>query len=802
MGNPRIARLRSTLPFLLLLAAPVEARGQARAPAHVGVVLDGASAFTDSVRAAFEREIAAFFGVDTVVDFPPALRLAADWTPAGARAAIDRLMADTAADLVLALGPIGSDELARRATLPKPAIAALIIDAALQQLPLKGGASGVRNLSYVDVAFTTGRTLEVFHEVVPYRHLAVLLHPGVLDAIPRLRDKARELAAALEVELTFVPVRTSAATALAALPSGTDAVYLGGLEELPAAGFDSLVQGFIARRLPSFSTQGPADVERGVLVSYAPRDDMARLARRVGGTVQRILNGEDAGTLPVALTAISQLTLNMATARAIGFSPSWATMTEARLVHEEAPATGPSWSLARVGEEAARANLEALEADRVVASGRQSVRLSRSALLPQVQGDATGILTKEATAAASLGQQAERQGEASLSFSQYVFSDQTWADYTISRHQQEGREADRRRTRLDVVLRAATAYLDVLRTRAIARVERENVALTRSNLEVAQLKEQAGAGGLSDVYRWQAELAQSRSRVLDADARVQVAALELNSALNRPLEESFHTEDATTDDPALVTSEPRLLGYFGSPATFAVFRDFMVREGIAASPEVQAIDAQIAAQRRVGTAARRSFFLPTLTLRGGLSDVFSRGGAGSEPIDFGNLPVERGPDATWQLQLGASLPLFTGFGRTARAAQAGIDLDRLQLRRQSVTLAVGQQVRASLQLAGASWANIRQAREAAEASRKNLELVTDAYGRGAVNIITLLDAQQAALSANESAANAVYDFLVDLMNVERAVGEFDFFRTADDRAAYFRRLDDFYRAAGVAPLPQ
>ena len=228
----------------------------------------------------------------------------------------------------------------------------------------------------------------------------------------------------------------------------------------------------------------------------------------------------------------------------------------------------------------------------------------------------------------------------------------------------------------------------------------------------------------------------------------------------------------------------------------------MVREGIVASPEVQALDAQIAAQRRVGTAARRSFFLPTVTLQGGLSDVFSRGGAGAEPPQFGTLPIERGPDATWQLRLGASLPLFTGFGRTARAAQASIDLQRLDLRRQSVTLSVGQQVRASLQLAGASWANIRQAREAADASRKNLDLVTDAYGRGAVDIITLLDAQQAALSANESAANAVYDFLVDLMQVQRAAGEFDFFRSAEDRAAYFRRLDDFYRAAGVAPMPQ
>ena len=49
----------------------------------------------------------------------------------------------------------------------------------------------------------------------------------------------------------------------------------------------------------------------------------------------------------VGLISISALTLNMATARAIRFSPDWATLAEARLVRAEEPATGPSWSLAR-----------------------------------------------------------------------------------------------------------------------------------------------------------------------------------------------------------------------------------------------------------------------------------------------------------------------------------------------------------------------------------------------------------------------------------------------------------------------
>ena len=66
-------------------------------------------------------------------------------------------------------------------------------------------------------------------------------------------------------------------------------------------------------------------------------------------------------------------------------------------------------------------------------------------------------------------------------------------------------------------------------------------------------------------------------------------------------------------------------------------------------------------------------------------------------------------------------------------------------------------------------AGITLSEDAAIAAARNLELVEDAYGRGTVSIIELLDAQNAAILAEEGAANAVYDFLLDLMEVERAM---------------------------------
>ena len=576
--------------LLSIFSGPLQAQRATPAPFRVGVVMDGPSATADSARAVLEREVLAF-GAGAGVEFPARSRIAADYTASGTDAAIERLLADKDVDLILALGPIGSNQLARRKLLSKPAIATLVVDAGVQDLPNVNGVSGVRNLSYIDVAFPMARSFEVFRQVVAYHRLALLVHPGIPAAIPALAAKAQEDARAHGATVTLIPVTTSADQALRDIPGDVDAVYLASAEQLTSAGVDSLFQGLIARKLPVFTLAGRQAVERGALLSYSSEDDLARRARRVAGSIQRIRNGEDAGTLPVSLTAVSQLTINLATARAIGFSPGWDVLTDAVLINEEAPVSGPQWSLSAVGRQAVLSNLDLKAAAQAVATSAEERRIGRSGLLPQVQAEATGTVIREKTAASSLGQHAQREAGGKLVFSQAIYDDAAWASYRISQYQEKGSYAERRRTELDVVLRATTAYLNVLRTKAIARVERENLSLTRSNLDVARLKERVGAAGLSDVYRWQAELAQSRRRVLDSDANVQVASLELNSVLNRPLEEAFQTSDAGTDDPALLISEPKLLGYLGNPATFAVFRDFAVQEGVKAAPEVQGIDA-------------------------------------------------------------------------------------------------------------------------------------------------------------------------------------------------------------------
>jgi outer membrane protein TolC len=88
-----------------------------------------------------------------------------------------------------------------------------------------------------------------------------------------------------------------------------------------------------------------------------------------------------------------------------------------------------------------------------------------------------------------------------------------------------------------------------------------------------------------------------------------------------------------------------------------------------------------------------------------------------------------------------------------------------------------------MHVAQAAYARIELTLAAAVASRKNFDLVADAYARGTVSVIDLLDAQDASLSANAASADSLYNFLITIMSVQRAVGQFDFLLPADERNA-------------------
>jgi outer membrane protein TolC len=765
------------------LAAPLSAQTRA---ARIALVLDQPSPRFDPLVEATRKEIQGFFRAGEIEFLPPR---AGDGSAASVGALLDAAQKDPSVSVVIAMGAVGSHLLARSGAPARPSIAVSVIDAKWQQIPIESGASGVRRLTYLDHSYPVESTLLDFHRLIHFRKLAIVLDAGLLAAIPELQPSAAAMVRGIGSDAVVVPARDRADAILAALPADADAVYLTPLPGMSEEEYGRLIAAINARRLPTLAHTADPDIRLGALASYEPPENWQRRARRVAVDLQRILAGEDAGRLPVRLVSAPRLTLNLATARAIGFSPGRSLLTDAELAGVDSAGPPDTLSLAETMRAAAQTNLDLTAANLDVASGTQNVRLARSNLLPRIESQLNETFTREQTAAASLGQQPERQLDGALTLSLPLYAEEAWAGYGSERSLQRSREARRDQTRLDVVLDAAVAYLGVLQAQTLADVQRSNLYRTRANLEVARLREDVGSASRADIYRWQGEVANARRDVISAEARVRIAALDLKRIINRPLERPLAQQAVSLGDPALMAEDSTLLAWLDDPVRFDRLTEFLVIESFRLSPELASAEAGIAAQKRQLTAAARSFWLPTFSLQGGVSNIFDRGGAGSTPPSFGSsFQVPTAPDLTWQFRLQASLPLFTGFGRSATRAQRGFDLQRLEVQRDGIRLAVHQRVRAAMEAAAASYAAIALTRDAADAAGRNYELVSDAYAGGTVSITTVLDAQNAALTSAEAAANAVHDFLLDLMRVERAMGSFGALQPPEQRHDFNTRL--------------
>ena len=711
------------------------------------------------------------------------------WSLPGIERAVTRALRDPKVDIVIATGLVSSYLLTKQKRLHKPVIGTAIIDIAIQGVPFLQGISGVDNLNYLTSPKSFERDVQEFREIVEFEHLSILVTDTIIQAIPELRSKVTAAAHQYGIQIDLISVGADVPAALSDISAQTDAVSLTPLFKLENQGFEQLVDGINQRKLPSYSLWGRDEVEAGVMASVAPPSDETRVARRLAINLSRILLGENAAELPVNFSQGERLTINMETVRKIDYYPSWTTLSRAELINEEVTEGVGRLTLADAVNLSIKVNLDILVAQQRVHVTREDINQARSQLLPQIDSSLRGAIQDEGLANTI---NPERSATGSVTLSQLIYSDSAWANLRISGKLHQAEQSERDSVRLDIILATASAYLNILRSKTNERVRKDNVRRSRANLELAQVREYIGYSSRADVFRWESEIATDRREVLDAEAVRRQAEVELNRLLDQPQESLFTTAAAELDDPLLLLSDPRFFDYVDNPKTYRTFRDFMTLEGLAQAPELAALDAGIDAQKRNVVTAKRDFWVPDVSLDGGYSNTFARGGVGGE------LPPGVGDDG-WNVGVTARLPIFTSGGRNSALRQTQQDLIRLKYQRDSLRDSVEARIRSALHRAGASYPSIQLAREGAEAANSNLELVTHSYTTGAVSIIDLIDAQNVALSADLSTANAVYDFLLDYMAVQRAIGQFDFFLEPADREAWYQRIAEYFSAKRVEP---
>lgn len=781
------------MTFIFLM--PASAWARSLPSATIGVVLDGpAQSRTAEILKQLEQEMVTLLKEDRAIEFSTKAQ-DGGWTVAGVRSALDRCLQDPRIDLVIAFGLLSSHEAASRQSLNKPVIAPFIVDEKMQNIPMaSNGTSGVQNLNYLTSFQNFKRDVTFFLQMVKARHLVVISDGAVMEAFHGLRNQALELAREKGIVIDIIGARDRAESILDEIKSSVDAVFITPLVRMPDDEFKYLLAGINARKLPSFSLLGRPHVEQGVLAGNMPNTDFQRLIRRIALNVQDILLGRNADDLPVAFPMGEELTINMATARAIDYSPSFELMMQADLIKEEDGIRARKLTFEATIREGLAANLDLAAKQREVASGMAQIPLARSELLPQLDVGVQGVQIDKDRASASQATVAEKTVDGSITLRQLIWAEKPHANLDIQKHIQDAREKELDQLRLDVTLETATAYVNVLKARAMERLHKNNLDVTRSNLKLAQVRTKIGYSGLSDVYRWQSERATDRQAVVEARNNRAIAQIALNQLLHRPLEEPFQVLDIGPQDSVFFTSDPRVMRFIENPADFAVLRDFLVLRGFELSPDLQRVAAAIKARKRSFQSAVNRYRSPTMALTGTAREIFDKAGAGSDNSGLGSLSSEGPPDdMEWTVGLSLTYPLFSGGSKSAEVEQTRQALLQLELEQQSLREKIEQRIRSALRQAFVSRTSIQLSRIAADAAQRNLDIITDAYSRGAASVINLLDAQNAALTADINAINAVYNFLLDLFRAERAIGRFSFFDTKQDRNAAFDRINRYFQ---------
>jgi len=749
---------------------------------HIAFIADSANALATEIRDLTQQELGMLVRDEFSISFPNIQFI----TSSDVQGALLELMVDEEVTMIVTLGIIASDIAVRGAPWPKPVIAGGIFDAAFQGFPETNGTSGVENLTYI--APPSGsiiRDLLKFRELSYFEKVALLIDEVLIITYEAFINHVVE--SALEQDIVLVPVPVGATTSgtLEQMSDDIDAVYLTPLPQLNINEFQRLAQALTARGLPSFSYTA-TDVEKGIAASLESIN-VQQFSRRVALNIYRILLGDDPSQIPVTFPTNEDLVINMRTLNSLSIVPPLNLALDARRLFETPENIQRSVTLLSVMEEARMANLELAIEDQVVAVGLEDVRIARSGLLPQLEIAGTGTTVSKEVAESSFGMQPQHSVDSRLTFQQLLYSPGANANLSAQKSLQQSREQSRETVELDVILQAAEAYLNLLRTKTLEQVQQDNLELTLTSLQMAEQRERIGTAGPGERLRLTSELSRRRADRISAFAQRSVAETALNQILNRPLNEPFTTPESDLEGRALLEGSLSTT-YLSEISRFNILANFLSEVAINASPEIRSLDAAIAAQEFIVSSTRQTFYLPSVALQGNLSTNLLREGAGSEAPSTG-FPATESPNFPWSAGVSVSLPLFQGNARYARRNQSKSRLIQLQLQRELASRGIEQNLRAQLQFAATSLAVVRESESAAETARQSLDIVTDAYEQGLVNVVDLLQAQTNALISQRGVTNAIFDYLINLKRVERAVGQFEAFSSPEERANFIEQLD-------------
>jgi outer membrane protein TolC len=344
---------------------------------------------------------------------------------------------------------------------------------------------------------------------------------------------------------------------------------------------------------------------------------------------------------------------------------------------------------------------------------------------------------------------------------------------------------------MDVLGETGRAYYRYVLERTLFRVQLDNLRVIRQNLQLAQVRVDAGFSGKDEVFRWESEVAKRTSELILQEAEIASARVALNQILGIDQGTRWAPEQDEVDPEVFPLADGGLDSYLESMASMARLRDALVVIALEDAPEMRVLREQMAALDIQYRQRKRVRYVPVFNFAANWDYLFYR---------TPDLPSV--DNDSYVVGVYGTFPLFVGGARKQEIRRAGSDLARLQEEIELAGQIVERRTRTALQRVGSSFPVIRLSKMASESAHKNFVVVQDKYTQGLVNVTDLLEAQNETFVTDQAASASNYIFLQDLIELQRSISWFEDEKTPQEKVDFVLRVDQaLERTSGGIPAP-
>jgi outer membrane protein len=766
--------------FLILLIFPLAVYAQ---PIKVGIVTDALGNEFDLLTRQVKSEIEALTNAGDGAVFK---ELSANWQSEKVRENLQIFLNDPEVDIVVTLGFLSSEAVARLPAYPKPVIAATILDPELQNLPQEADKStGVSNFAWIESLIRLKNDMHSFARIFESRNLAVIIPRELYSEFQILTTYLK--ADGNTFDVSFVPVEENE-NSLEQLPGKTDAVMVFPLVQHSAAATEAIFSSLNEQGIPSLSVNGVAYLEHGATITFTPQFTFQQLARQVAVRVLKASEENSLGDIPSVTDEPERSPIvNMESLRLTNRFPKWSDLENAVLLNVD-KIPGEELTLQQSIALALENNLQGKITDQDLLMAEKDIRIAKANVLPQVEISGMGVQLSENLVESSMGQRGEYTITGSVSLKQVIYSEAVYANIALKKLMAESTKQGNRQTTLDIVLDVSQAYISLLFAKNNLQIKNENVNATLKNLDLAKAKEKSGEGSVSDVNRWISELNLGRMDLNDAEAGYKAAMYRLNELLNQPVGNTIATPDSADIGETVIHHQQILDSYFNNPKLTEKYANFIIDEMLTHSPELQQLTTAGEMIDRQKSMKIRQMYLPEVALIGNADQAFVREGVIRNP----QLPVPPPPDdITWNLGLRVSIPIFEGGRKRNEMQRATIEQDKISWQKDDLLNKLETGIHSNVQFLQASYREMALSENAARAADENFHTIQDAYAQGMANVAQLTDAQSVMIRTRQMALGSRYQYILDYIKTERLQGNYSFLEDESGKKKYVNKLLDY-----------